>query len=71
MSKHNKQISNSEDTLWFHIHFNWYFLGAKSGFLHWVCGIRDQGHNGGKIPFLPELAYSSILGGKMDQISVF
>lgn len=52
MSKHNKQISNSEDMLWFHIHFNWDFLGAKSGFLHWVCGIRDQGHNGGKIPFL-------------------
>ena len=65
MSKHNTQISNSKDIVWFHTHFNRYLLSAKYGFLHWICAIRDQIHNGGRIQFLPELAHSFILGGKI------
>lgn len=57
--------------MWFHILFNSCLLSGNSGFLYWVCRIRDEGHNGGKIQFLPEIAHSFILGGKIDQISVF
>ena len=65
MSAHNTQISNSKDILWFHTHFNRYLLSAKYGFLYWICAIRDQRHNGGRMQFLPELAHSFILGGKI------